>query len=346
MKRVYVIVVFAAVAAGIASFRKYEDDAFEFHKNLSEWGFFKGDIKKLEPAKGVVPYDLNTPLFSDYAVKDRFIRLPKGEKAVYNDSVVFDMPEGTVLIKNFSFPVDFRDPSKGRRIVETRLLVKQPGGWLPYQYIWNKEQTEAVFDPIGEVTEVDYINAEGKSIHSKYIVPNQMQCRGCHRQQDVILPIGMAARHLNSKFTYADGEQNQLHYWAAHKMIDLPAGELPANALWGDANASVESRARAYLDINCGFCHKPNGAANTSGLFLHAASSNPAALGIMKTPVAAGRGSGNLQYDIVPGQPEKSIIVYRMHSTDPGIAMPEIGRLQLHKEGVALVSEWIRQMKP
>ncbi|HSR39343.1 MAG TPA: hypothetical protein VLL95_10550, partial [Phnomibacter sp.] len=79
MKRVCVLVMFAAVAAGIASFRKYEDDAFEFHKNLSEWGFFKGDIKKLEPAKGVVPYDLNTPLFSDYAVKDRFIRLPKGE---------------------------------------------------------------------------------------------------------------------------------------------------------------------------------------------------------------------------------------------------------------------------
>jgi uncharacterized repeat protein (TIGR03806 family) len=345
MKKIVVLVCWLILAIVIASFKKF-DDGFEFHKNLSEWKFFKGDLKNLEPAKGVVPYDLNTPLFSDYAVKDRFIRLPKGEKVVYNDSVVLDMPEGTVLIKNFSFPVDFRDPSKGRRIVETRLLVKQPGGWLPYQFIWNKEQTEALFDPIGEVTEVDYINQEGKGIHTKYIIPNQMQCRGCHRQQDVILPIGVAARHLNRNFKYAGGEENQLNYWAANKMIELPEGERPANAIWGDDNASLEKRARAYLDINCGFCHKPNGAANTSGLFLHAANNNATSLGIMKTPVAAGRGSGNLKYDIMPGQPEKSILIYRMHSTDPGIAMPEIGRLQLHKEGIALVSDWIKQMKP
>lgn len=344
MKQVLVLILFALVATAVASFRR-QPPPFEFHKKLSEWKLFKGELKNLEPAKGVVPYDLNTPLFSDYAVKDRFIRLPKGTMVSYNDTGVFDMPEGTVLIKNFSFPQDFRDPSRGRRIVETRLLVKQPGGWVPYQYIWNKEQTEAEFDPIGEVTEVDYVDAGGKRVHTRYIVPNQMQCRGCHRQQDVVLPIGIAARHLNGTFKYASGEENQLQYWVSQKMIEIPAAGMPANAMWNDPSASVESRARAYLDINCGFCHRPGGAASTSGLWLHAANQDATALGIMKTPVAAGRGSGNLQYDIVPGHPDKSILLYRMQSTDPGIAMPEIGRLQLHKEGIALVSEWIRQMK-
>jgi hypothetical protein len=67
-------------------------------------------------------------------------------------------------------------------------------------------------------------------------------------------------------------------------------------------------------------------------------------LGILKSPVAAGRGSGNLQYDIVPGQPQNSILVFRMKALDPSIAMPEIGREQIHAEGVALIEEWIRKM--
>jgi uncharacterized repeat protein (TIGR03806 family) len=340
--------ILAALSAGVMVICAFgnKKPKFVFHQNLSEWKFFEGELKNLQPAKGVVPYDLNTPFFSDYSTKDRFIRLPKGEKIIYNDTAVFDMPEGTILIKNFSFPNDFRTPEAGRRIVETRLLIKREDGWWPFQFIWNEQQTDAVFEPIGTSTQVSYIDAAGNKINTKYQVPNQVQCRGCHRQQDVVLPIGMAARHLNHEADYAAGKQNQLQYWAAYQMIDLPATAIPANAIWGDESASLERRARAYLDINCGFCHKPNGAGNNSGLFLQASTTDPTALGIGKTPVAAGRGSGNLQYDIVPGHPEKSILVYRMQSTDPGIAMPEIGRLQLHKEGIALVSEWIRQMKP
>lgn len=345
MKKFSVLISILAVAFIITSFER-KAPKFEFHTNLSEWDFFKGDMKLLQPAKGVVPYEMNTPLFSDFAVKDRFIRLPKGEQAVYNDTAVFDMPEGTILIKNFSFPNDFNHPELGRRIVETRLLIKRAEGWLPYQYIWNKEQTEAVFEPVGGITTVSYTDLDGKQISSRYIIPNQMQCRGCHRQNNVILPIGVAARHLNGDYAYQTGKQNQLAYWAAHNMMELPEGNHPANAVWKDANASLESKARAYLDINCGFCHKPDGVANTSGLFLHAANTNSTSLGINKTPVAAGRGSGGLQHDIVPGHPEKSILVYRMNSTDPGIAMPEIGRVQIHKEGVALISDWIKQMKP
>ena len=72
---------------------------------------------------------------------------------------------------------------------------------------------------------------------------------------------------------------------------------------------------------------------------------NPTALGIYKTPVAAGQGSGGFKYDILPGKPDQSILVYRMKTNDPGKAMPELGREQLHKEGIELVSQWIKQMR-
>src|SRR6218665_3111216 len=98
-------------------------------EKLSEYGFFTGTLSSLNPVEDVLPYSLNTPLFSNYAEKLRFIQLPAGTSAVYNDSIVFDFPVGTILIKNFYYPLDFRKPDKGRRILETRLLVHNTKGW-------------------------------------------------------------------------------------------------------------------------------------------------------------------------------------------------------------------------
>jgi hypothetical protein len=106
----------------------------------------------------------------------------------------------------------------------------------------------------------------------------------------------------------------------------------------------VAARARAYLEINCAHCHNPAGAAANSGLFLDRRQSDPVALGIGKRPVAAGRGSGGRDFAIAPGDPDASILVYRMESTDPGIAMPELGRATVHVEGVKLLREWIATM--
>lgn len=334
----------AAVLCVGSSF--YEaSNKFVFYKNLSEWQFFKGDLKLLQPAKGVIPYDLNTPLFSDYAEKSRFIKLPKGEMMVYNDTGVFDMPDGTILIKNFFYPNQAQHPEMGRRIVETRLLIKRPGvGWLPYQFIWNSEQTEAVFEPTGGNTNIQYLNSEGLAVSIKYHIPNQMECRSCHRTNDVILPIGVAARHINADFDYQSGRQNQLSYWYAQKMMTKPSANPPANGAWHDANASLEQKARAYLDINCGFCHKPEGVANISGLFLHAANNEELSLGIHKKAVAPAMATGGLLYDIEPGHPEQSVLLYRMAATHAGAAMPQVGRTQIHQEGVALISKWIKSM--
>ena len=313
---------------------------------LSDFGFFKGEIKKLEPAEGVVPYTLNTPLFSNYAEKLRFVKLPPGESAVYNDSVVFDFPVGTVLIKNFYFPNDFRRPDGARKILETRLLVHLEAGWEAWPYIWNDEQTEAFYDPAGETRSIAYTDKTGRKITTPYAIPNKNQCKGCHIKGQKMLPLGPSARQLNGNLKSNNGSENQLEFWKAAgllKGLNSPS-TAPKLAVWDEpATGDLNARARAYLDVNCGHCHSRQGPANTSGLFLDIVEKSSSHLGVNKTPVAAGRGAGDLQFDIVPGQPQNSILVYRMKTNDPAIAMPEIGREQVHKEGLALIEEWIRK---
>ena len=121
--------------------------------------------------------------------------------------------------------------------------------------------------------------------------------------------------------------------------------EAPRLAVWDDPKSgTLDARARAWLEINCAHCHNPQGPARNSGLDLLASQQKPTSFGIGKPPVAAGIGSGGLAFDIVPGQPDKSILVYRIASTHPGIMMPELGKRLVHDEGVALIREWIAAM--
>ncbi len=160
-----------------------------------------------------------------------------------------------------------------------------------------------------------------------------------------MVPIGPAARHLNKDYAYVSGVKNQITFWYDAGMLNNHPTDIPKLAVWNDpSTGDLESRARAYLDINCGNCHNRLGPASTSGLFLDIYENEKNHLGINKSPVAAGRGAGNLQFDITPGQPQNSILVFRMKTNDPSIAMPEIGREQVHQEGVALIEEWIRKM--
>jgi len=118
------------------------------HKNLSAYGFFTGVLADLVPAKNVHPYELNTPLFSDYAQKKRFIYLPESSLIEYHPTEVFDFPVGTVLIKNFYYEDAQLIDQKGR-IIETRLLIKKAREWQALPYIWNSEQTDAILEITG-----------------------------------------------------------------------------------------------------------------------------------------------------------------------------------------------------
>jgi uncharacterized repeat protein (TIGR03806 family) len=308
-----------------------------YKENLSEYGFFKGTGKDQIPTDGVVLYTLNSPLFSDYASKLRFVRLPEGKSVSYNPDSVLQFPVGTAIVKTFYYPFDERNPQKGRRLMETRVLLHEAKGWVALPYIWNKEQTDAVLEVAGGSDQVSWIDAAGKKQSFEYQVPNMNQCKGCHERSGEMTPIGPSVRQLN------DGQQLQ-HWETAGLLKGLPKDHIPALVNYSNASASLDDRVKAYLDINCAHCHNATGPARSSGLYLEWNSKDRTAYGFLKPPVAAGRGSGNLSYDIVPGKPEQSILHYRMASRDPGVMMPELGRQLTHHEGVELVRSWIQSI--
>ncbi len=318
-------------------------------EKLSEYHFFKGDLKNLIPNDRVLPYELITALFTDYAHKSRFVWMPEGASATYSKDEVMEFPVGTVLIKNFYYPHDFRDESKGKKIMETRLLVRRPDKWDAIDYVWNDAQTDAELNIVGDSRKADFIDLKGTARHINYSVPNKNQCKNCHNLNNVLMPIGPKVRYLNKDLKYAEGIMNQLDKWAETGYLKGYKKEENSTNKIADAfdekSGTLEERAKSYLEVNCAHCHRREGSANTSGLFLMLSDKNPESWGIMKSPVAAGAGSGNNLYDIVPGKPGESILVYRTESDDPEIRMPELGRSVAHAEAIILIKEWIAAMK-
>ncbi len=346
-----VVRVLALIAMGLASGcgkpaaeEKIADRRAEPPALLSSYKLFAGELRELRPASGVIPYDLNTPLFSDYTDKYRFIKLPAGTNVQFQAEDVFQFPVGTIIAKTFAYPVDARDPSLGRRLIETRLLIHESDGWVGLPYVWNDEQTEARLELAGGAVDVSWVHRDGNKRTNNYIVPNANQCKGCHKIGEMMQPIGPTARQLNRDFAYENGRDNQLKHWANEGLL-ANLSNAPKLAVWDEPKSgTVEERARAWLEINCAHCHRPDGPARNSGLDLRFSQNQPVALGVMKSPVAAGPGTGGRSFDIVPGKPDESILMFRIASTHPGIMMPELGKRLVHDEGVALVRSWIESM--
>lgn len=139
---------------------------------------------------GVTPYALNTPLFSDYAEKFRYVFLPAGTKARYCAEGVLDFPIGTALVKVFAYPSDFRKPDRNLRYIETRLLIHKPAGWVALTYVWNDAQDQATLKRAGGRTDVVFTDVKGASQHIDYHIPNVNQCKECHSLSNALTPIG------------------------------------------------------------------------------------------------------------------------------------------------------------
>ena len=305
--------------------------------NLSDFHFFRDGYAQT-PNVRVTAYDLNTPLFSDYAVKQRFFYVPAGQTAAYDPDEVFDFPVGSAFVKSFGYPADFRNPDSPVRWIETRVLLRRADGWVALPYVWNEDHSEAVLRRAGTRTPASWIDADGEEQAISYRVPNQNQCKSCHGLNSAITLIGPKARNLN------DG--HQLADYVAAGLLDSAPTATPRVPVWDDPeDGTLDERARGYLDVNCAHCHRLGGGASNSGLFLTWSEDNQVARGILKRPVAAGRGSGGLAFDIAPGDPDNSILVHRMETNDPGIAMPELGREIVHEEGIALIRRYIAAME-
>lgn len=293
---------------------------------LSDYRLFR-DVGAKRPNVRVMAYDLNTPLFSDYALKHRYLYIPGGKSAAYRADGVIEFPVGTALVKTFATPDHF---------IETRLLIRKASGWVAQPYVWNAAGTEAVLKRAGAILPVEMPTPDGMRSLS-WSVPNVNQCKGCHAQGRDMVPIGPTAWNLGPV---------RLRQWVRRGFLSGVPSVLPVVPRWDDATAPVADRARAYLAVNCAHCHSAQGPASNSGLLLDIGQADPVARGIGKRPVAAGRGSGNREFDIVPGQPDHSILAYRTESTEPGVLMPELGRTLAHREGVALVRAYIASLPP
>ena len=320
----------AAVSSGAVS-----DAAIMASENpplLSSFGFFNGGADR--PSTLMTPYALATPLFTDYAEKQRFIYLPTNGKMKVEEGGRVKFPVGTALVKSFGYP----DASGKLDIIETRLLLHRAEGWVALPYVWRADGSDAELKLGGARVPATIRHAREKDQAISYAVPNKNQCKQCHSSDSKIEPIG--PNWQNMVFANVGDKQRFA------KLASFPKSDLAADAVWNDPKSgSVEKRALAYLKINCGHCHRPTGSASNSGLFFDDMIGGDAAMGVGKRPVAAGRGSGNFDFVIEPGHPERSILLYRLKSTDPGIAMPEVGRATVHKEGVALLEQWISEMK-
>ena len=334
---------------------------------LSDWHVVYADGGNLVLNSGVVPYDLNTPLFSDYAHKLRTVWMPRGVAARYDADASFDFPVGTIISKTFYYPLPTGARSSNSvartdaqpsgpiklanvRLIETRLLVRRESGWQAFPYVWNSGQTDADLARTGDAKPLQLVSDDGARESFTYVVPNENQCAGCHvvdLKTKQIAPIGTKARHLNRTFAYDSGSENQLEYWSKLGYLAGMTDEThaPKNADWRDTHQSLDARARAYLDVNCAHCHNSKGPANTTALDLSIFANTDRYLGVCKPPVAAGRGTGDHFFDIVPGRPQDSILAFRMRSSEPGVMMPEQGRSTTHREGVALIEQWIGSLQ-
>lgn len=316
---------------------------------LSEMGLMSWGDNSPVYAEGVHTYALNTPLFSDYAVKDRAIYLPEGMSAVPGGAAdVLDFPVGTVILKTFSFPADLRAPTVDVDPKETRLMRRTSDGWESWPYLWNEDNTDAELTVGGDVSSVTFIDPDGETRTSQYLVPQRNQCSECHRieqGEDVVMtPIGPKPRNLT--------QDGQLQTWIDAGVVtglqaDTVAGAVATEGL-DIASLSGEElnhAARDYLDINCAHCHRPDGVQGvTSQLFLNYENTDEFNLGVCKRPGSAGLGGGGLIYDIVPGNPDESILAFRMETEEPGAMMPLLGRSLAHNEGVDLIRAWIANM--
>jgi uncharacterized repeat protein (TIGR03806 family) len=315
----------------------------EFPFLLSQTNCF-ASLNPIETSPQVLPYEVNSPLWSDGAEKTRYIYLPSG-KMISSQNGAWQFPEGAVLIKNFFIP-RVENGTKKSDIVETRFLVKSAGQWQGYSYIWNDERTDAVVLN-GSATRVYHIDDElGASESFTYTYPSQSDCNRCHTQ-GANRVLGFSQLQLNRDIMTPDGEeQNQLNWLASKNILDpnaLKSPHSPRMPSYRDPEVSAELRARSFMHANCAHCHNPSTAAGQLPFDLR-----------FETPLyrmafcdqPAERASFGLPDPklVDPGHADQSIALIRTSSTDPIVQMPPLGRARRDVTGMEVMTEWINQL--
>jgi uncharacterized repeat protein (TIGR03806 family) len=296
-----------------------EANQLKFPELLSVNKMFEGDMSQLTPARGYEVYDLSTELFSDYAMKQRLIRVPHGTTVEQEGEGLPEFPDSTVLVKTFYYLNDERHPENGRRLLETRLLVKQEGRWNVATYVWNDSQSEALLVESGFNSMVNWIDGRGEFRVISYHVPTTRECVTCHRSGDTVTPIGPKAVNLNRSIRIGSRDVNQLDYLESQGILTRSGGPIRQLPSWTDTNESLEGRARAYLDVNCGHCHSSDGFASEAKVHLT----------FQET-----EGGNQIRR-------RKEALVEMMRRG----RMPLIGTTLVHNEGLELITSYVKTLK-
>jgi uncharacterized repeat protein (TIGR03806 family) len=228
--------------------------------NISDYNIFSGEPVALTPHNGFQLYELATGLFTDYAEKQRLIKVPQGTTITAMHDGLPQFPDGTILVKTFYYFTDKRNVSAGKRLIETRLLIKKNGQWMAGTYVWNKEQTDAVLTTGGVKTSVSWIDEKANSRTISYRVPATKDCASCHNANNALLPVGIKVRNLNREVVRNNASINQLQYLQNVGVLNaVEANRFSRLPDWQNENNAVTERVRAYLDVNCAHCHSDQG---------------------------------------------------------------------------------------
>ena len=312
------------------------------YNTLSEYQFFEGNLAGHIPATGVIPYEPASALFTDYAKKKRFIWMPEGVKATYvADGELLDMPTGTVLIKTFYY--DNVEPAGNTKIIETRVMIRKATEWIFAEYVWNEDQTEAHLDMMGSTIQIDWLQ-DGNPLSSNYRIPSDTECMICHKSNNTPIPIGIKPQNLNVDYDYGDGPENQLQRFISEGYLEnsLP---MSINTVvdYYDESEPLTERVRSYLDINCAHCHSEGSHCDYRPLRLaYSETSLRENMGVCVEPDEFI--SPALTHLIAPSNTERSVLYYRLQSTQQNERMPLLGRSIVHTEGVQLIEDYINTL--
>jgi uncharacterized repeat protein (TIGR03806 family) len=295
---------------------------------LSQTGCFDA-IDPTRPLPALIPYDINAPLWSDGAAKERWLALPEGTRIQIAADGDLELPPGAVAIKTFAL---------GGRRIETRFFVRSTSGqWSGYTYVWNDAGTDAmVLDegshrrPIGD---------------REWQYPTRAECKQCHTDA-AGGSLGLELAQLDREMTYPGGRRaSQLVTWEQIGLFDraLPMEPVGQRALPGpsDSRASLETRARAYLHANCSNCHRPGvELSGRTDFRFSTLLAETMTCDVEPRDILSASSDARI---IAPGSPERSMVVVRMLELGRG-RMPEVGSQLVDQEGVSLVSDWIRSL--
>ena len=314
------------------------------YAKLSDYNFFEGDLKNQNPRATVLPYQPASSLFTDYAHKKRFVWMPSGTKATFeSESKVLQLPVGSALIKTFYY--DNVQPSNNTRIMETRVMIRKSTGWVFAEYVWNADQTEATLNLNGSYSPVTWKDENNVIKSTNYRIPSETECKICHKYNEQGIPIGIKPQNLNNMMTYNGTSVNQLTKWI---QVGYLENNLPSNMLatvdYNDTSKSLSLRARSYLDINCAHCHQTNSHCDYRPMrFAFSETTIPSNLGICVPQQDATVGSG-LTAVVLPNNINRSMLYYRLNTTDESFRMPLLGRSIIHTEGLTLLEQWINTL--